>query len=443
MGPQKISNKNKRDILEIFSSSTGRRLLMSMLLIQPISARELQQILPLSIAAFGPTSIIGRAFPEISDAKKIPEVIKTLNMIKPSTSAESPDKKVFKNIFGDPDLFGAKSILKKAEDCKLVIGIPKKKGNKKQKFYFLNSDLEFTIQPNGKTKIVEDATCYPGRCPFDEFTCGLWKDLKRVRRDKKVSIRSELVTISGKKEENFTFNTDLRILINSLFKTIAWSHKHHNKLRELWDLNLKYSGMIERGRLKWSTDFFRKAIREKILIKDIYKVNTFSLCQGHLFRVPFRLAGSYHILNSFSNFRNIGTTQQSPMEILKAITKKEYVIRPSKRPFIFSSLVARFPGDVFLNYNDEINLHFVISKVLEKGKKITTIQKKNIKKNLAEQLKKKKSNNKGKNFIIVNRNIQLVGNIFSAFFSPKSIQHDFLLSLKESVWHEKLLSSYP
>lgn len=119
---------NETDIKEVLASRLGRRLLSCMLLVQPIAIKELQSFPNLAFELFNPAH-------SITEKKDFPNVAKI------SLDESYP---LFKPIFSsNKELYNR--VLKKAIDSELVLRIPRKKGGKKNYYYFINSDLIFHI----------------------------------------------------------------------------------------------------------------------------------------------------------------------------------------------------------------------------------------------------------------------------------------------------------
>ena len=341
------------EIKEILSSRSGKRLITAMMIIQPITTAELKNFLSLCLMVFKPYMSINRPFPDLSeiDIKKIPEIkkiIEEISFLVSDFSGEekyaymenevaSIEKSVFGNIFNDRDLFSQNGILKRAEKCGLVYGIPRKKGNKIEKLYFLNSDLEFILKP-GKFEVKENTLSQFKKQEFDEYTKRLWKGIKKIKKGKE-EVRKEWISLS---DEDLKISRITDFSIKSFLNWVSWIIKYPDKMHNLWEIALE-NETIRRKDLGWRNDLIEKAIRDNILLRYPDHLNLTPAPYNQIPYISFRFARSYEILRCFSNFDDIFTElkTRTPMELLKLLTSENYEILPHKRTLFFSSIIAK------------------------------------------------------------------------------------------------------
>jgi len=305
-------------IKEILASEPGKRLISYMALVQPITARELQCFPSFSLDFFN------------SFLKKEQDG----NVA--NTTRLNSNLKVFKNVaFDNKELYGKDRILKRALRNGLVFEVPSKKGEKKDKYYFLNSDLSIVIGKGG-VGVVESETAFPLIYRYNSSKEAL--ALNANPNYRKI-IREKITKHDSKVGE------DPRLFsLYDIFSLFWWMKNHPDLMVET--MNLFYSRVNVRRRelpLGWRKSYlFNKALDENVLEHRGEKVSLstkFFLLNLTSFTLIF--TPSYSILSCFSNYkshlREANKKCFSRGKLLDVLTSEEYRIDPLKRPKCFSS----------------------------------------------------------------------------------------------------------
>ena len=251
---------NETKIKEVLASRLGRRLLSCMLLVQPITAKELQQFPNLAFELFNP------AHP-ITDRRDFPNVANiSLNESYP----------LFKPIFSsNKELYNR--VLKKAIDSELVLRVPRKKGWKKNYYHFINSDLLFDINAERieTIKIKENK----------EVFSSTFKHHIRNYLNNGESILHEKLNFRRKIMKETSDETIYPIYsLEHIFSLFWWLTKHPKLIRDTIDVFRLSSSLSNKKRIVKREDLpldwhrlyylYRKGIQEKVIS---YEMNRFFL----------------------------------------------------------------------------------------------------------------------------------------------------------------------
>ena len=277
-----------------------RKLFTCLLIFQPLSPKELKYFLPFLywFAKYKKFIDIDRVITKTE--KKFNISIKRLA------------------IFTDKDLYSSNGIIKKAVNSNLILEIPSKKGEKKNSYYFVNSDLIFKINKASKLEIIE----------ADKYR----NYLHEIDNEKIASVTTRYFCLSP-------HPFPARAILHSF----SWIIKHGDKLEKIW--NQKLSKNPFRGNL------YKKSIKDGIIHKDFdgyYKL--FEFFNEENFFVRF--SPSYKLLNCFPEIDI--DYEKTPIQNLKEIINGNYEIDPNKRAKKFTSLLVQYD-----DISDAIsNIHF-------------------------------------------------------------------------------------
>jgi hypothetical protein len=355
-----MENKIKKEIIKIISSDIGRKLITSMLLVQPITALELKKIVKLCFLIFQRHNTIKeRYFPNIRQNTSENFQLKRLYSENDLITESCYQTDIEKNIFYNSELYGKKKsirglgIVPRAIKCGLIKAVPSKKNKKSRNYYFLNSDIIYNLSKKG-VEICINST------PFlymhkDQFILKSGKDGTKSEK-----IFERLSLLSEKNIKIRKIDTANSCSLNWILNSIKWWHEHGPLLNET------YSKFIEKQNR--NEPFFKKDLpiewkKRPDLLKYAYRDNVFSRDNLELspgltldalmdFKYSIGFCRSYKILRCFSNFEDHLSDLRfySPMKLLEKLTSEKYTIIPLKRPLIFTSIIAheKFCGNVIV-----------------------------------------------------------------------------------------------
>jgi hypothetical protein len=319
----------KEEIIEILKSKTGQRLLACILLVQPITCKELNQFPKLCFELFNPHNPIpSDKFPNVAKIKK--------NEVYPQ----------FKPLFDNTELY--KRILPKAVYSGLIKKIPEKKEGGKNYYYFLNSDIFFEISRDG-LKIKEAS---------EIFSRYFTHNIMYPNSNKKLK---ELINIHVSSPKNISDENVFHFRsISYLLKTLYWLSKYPSQINDILNFFLETYSKVGKYNIKKQQtfindlptirrDILQKAIDDDVLIVKKDYIEPGPVINGLLKnRYKLYFTPSYSIYRCFSNFsKNIGLIVRkeewcrkiSPMDLLKILSSRNYEIDSEKRSKIFTSLL--------------------------------------------------------------------------------------------------------
>ena len=311
-----------------------------MLLVQPINNKELKHLPKLAFELFNPNTLI--------ESKKFPNVTKiTINRKYPQ----------FKPLFDNKELY--ERILPKAVDSGLIKKIPRKKGWKKEYYYFLNPDLLFKISDNG-IEITEDSKVIFRRFKHHVLNYPTGKE----------TIFEENINVH--KDDDVPINLNDYITSNltsiiQIFNLFWWVIKHPSLISETIRVYREYlyhpKKAVHRKRLEWikksdlpSTWFNNRYLWEKAKKQDVFHTLGGKRVElGPLFDIlpnselSIYFNPTYKIFNCFSNIEDHLTEifsrdalfdkKMTIMQILELLTSNDYEIISEKRSIVFTSFL--------------------------------------------------------------------------------------------------------
>lgn len=347
----------RKDIESIFTSRPGQRLIATLMTVQPLTRKELQHFLPLSMAIFKPSTSLTKDFPDVEkiDIEAWPAAKEALRKVHPEPTpmtslplneyveyirSHKKDESridfadIIQDTFNDRDLYHNKGVLKQAEQCGLIRSVPVEKGKDKPRYYFLNSDLEFVITP-GNFKVREKTETHFHKSAFDEYTTTIWKDGKN--HEEWLSLPSTELTI-----EFYRWFADLW---DTFFNYIKWNIEKPDEMREVWELfqeeKLSQKGTIQirRKEASWHHELFNRAVREGLLMPG--KMKYFKLHPWLKNDISsFMFSRTYEPLKCFDNLdqHSIKVNNNTPMQLLEILISGDYKIVPESRRMAFTSI---------------------------------------------------------------------------------------------------------
>jgi len=316
------------EIKKIITSVAGTRLLTCLSLIQPITSNELKNFPRLCFEIFKPNQ-------SLNNSKR-----SFLNYVSNENHRVYPE---FPQIFTNTDLY--KRILKQSIDAGLVINIPETENKSRFNYYFLNSDICFTINKKG-LHINEDTSI-----SFEKYQYNViinktkWKLYQEDVKD--YIALSSRQWISERELDHYQ-----GLQINSIPRLLNMFHlaiKDPSFLEELQDVFCKsiYSNYVKKNAFpSWNPKTRYKiysAIKNGLLYENPLNNRSVSVTLQYwgFGDNEFRFCRSYNPLRCLSNFDidDKDMRKRTPIQCLREVTSDKYKISPEQRPFVFTSLL--------------------------------------------------------------------------------------------------------
>jgi hypothetical protein len=345
-----MEDKDKKEIFKIISSDIGRKLITSMLLVQPITALELKKIVKLCFLIFqGHNSIKERYFPNIRQNTSESFQLKKLYLDNDLITESFYQEDMEKNIYYNSELYGKKNsmrglgILPRAIKCGLIKVVPSEKNKKSRNYYFLNSDIIYNLSKNGVEICINSSPfIYKHR---DQLF------LKRSKNGaKSEKINERLSLLSEKNIKIRKIDTPNSCSLNWILNSIKWWHEHVPLMNETYSKFIEKENKNEPFYKKdlpagWKKrpDLLKYAFRDKVFSRDNLELSPGSTLDALMnFKYSIGFCRNYEILRCFSNFEEHLSDLRfySPMKLLEKLTSEKYTIIPSKRPLVFTSIIA-------------------------------------------------------------------------------------------------------
>jgi len=329
-------------IKDVFDSVEGRRLIIFLLSAAPLSSVELKDFYRLSLDIFNPTKTRKRPFPDVSniDLSSINnKEFQDFSRLFENHMDESCKQEFFTNTA----LYSADRILKKAIESGLVIEVKDFSKKNEPSYYFLNSDISFSLYYNG-------LNVHPRQDVFLKMIKHRRAIKSRTVSPKKESI-NERVSLSYDPIE--WHERDYLFPISPFLRFLWWFQNHTELMAATIE---RYNGLLktQRNGLVFTrkdlpegwygqSHLMDKAIKDNIFVQkqfsDVIKpVDPIEhLALGY---IEFSFNPSYEQLKCFSNFdRHLSKLgEKSPTELLNDLVQEDYKIDPSKRPILFTSI---------------------------------------------------------------------------------------------------------
>jgi len=271
-----------------FKRKNARKLILCLLLLQPLTAKELKYFFPLMYYIFA------------SKKKEFPPIDKVIREVERIFEREINQF----SIFLDKDLYSKDGVLKQLVKSGAIIEVPSQERKKQGMYYFLNSDLVFEIKP-----IAEK--------PLSVHNLNNNFILDNTNGEK-ISLMSNCDRYStGNHFDIVSFLSSLPYIADK---------NHQSKLKQIWGKELPYNPF--KGKLH------RKVIEIGLIWWDgVNKKYILNPCFSHT-KLAFRFSPSYKILECFEKDINY---KKSPIQNLREFIKENYEINPRKRAMSFTS----------------------------------------------------------------------------------------------------------
>jgi len=325
---------HEKEIKEVMVSVAGQRLLACMLLVQPVTAKELRYFLEFWIK-----------FYSVKD--------KSSNM---ASINQNQDFSPFNPIVDTTDVYDKDRVLKKAIDCGLIIEVPMKTGWKKNSYYFLNSDIVFNMSSSG-IEITENKEVYPK----------LFKHHTFAPKENKKTVLKEYIAFhkSGIGNPSDEFYRIRDSLLKEIFTLFWWMIRHQSLISDTINVYRTFEPHkhvkikhVEIDDLpeKWRRYhyLYRKA-KGEVFMNQLRPHDSILLHPWFSFftrdKMSLSFVPSYSVLECFSNFKkHIGniidydemkyTYKRTPMDLLEILTSEKYEIIPWQRQRVFTSILG-------------------------------------------------------------------------------------------------------